>query len=74
VCIKAVRAQDPTDLKKVESVCNSSLLSEVYSAHSIPDFSSSNQQGHVCFPSELASCHRRFGDPASVLHNDSVDA
>ena len=40
VCIKAVRAQYQTDLKEVESVCNSSLLSEVYSPRSIPEFSS----------------------------------
>jgi hypothetical protein len=40
VCIKVVRARDPTVLKEVESVRNSSLLSEVYSARSIPDFSS----------------------------------
>jgi hypothetical protein len=40
VCIKAVRADDPTDLKKVKSVRNSSLLLEVYSTRSIPEFSS----------------------------------
>ena len=53
VCAKAIRIQDPTLLREIESVRDSFILSEPYSAYFIPDLLLRNRRVQAHFPSKF---------------------